>query len=130
MTDTPKPINWNIIVIASLGVFVWYQSRNTPTVEPKPKPTPTIEATVKDVKNENLKQLSKAFSDAATQVENKKFQYARELLEYMQSITKAAREQSNKPFDLMLGQMIPDELVGHEKEVADGLRRIAAAWLK
>lgn len=128
--------DWNLqgwlplAAVAAMFAYVVYTRQ--PQVEPRPQPQPTvsIESTVKSVKEANAKALADAFEDAANQVEQGKFKYARELLEYMQPITKAAREQANKPFDLMIGQTIPDELSGKEKEVAAELRRIAKAWLK
>ena len=129
--DISKWLPW--VAVAVLAYFLF----NKPTtVEPvDPTPTPIVEridinGTVKSVKAANLQSLSDAFEDAAKQVEAGKFKYARELLEYMQPITKSAREQSNKPFDLMIGQLIPDELAGKEKQVADDLRKVAKAWLK
>ena len=129
--DISKWLPW--VAVAVLAYFLF----NKPTtVEPvDPTTTPIVEridinATVKSVKAANLQSLTDAFEDAAKQVEAGKFKYARELLEYMQPITKSAREQSNKPFDLMIGQLIPDELAGKEKQVADDLRKVAKAWLK
>ena len=129
--DFSKWLPW--VAVAVLAYFLF----NKPsTVEPvDPTPTPIVErvdinGTIKSVKAANLQSLSDAFEDAAKQVEAGKFKFARELLEYMQPITKSAREQSNKPFDLMIGQLIPDELAGKEKQVADDLRKVAKAWLK
>jgi len=129
--DVLKWLPW--VAVAVLAYFLF----NKPTtVEPvDPTPTPIVErvdinGTIKSVKAANLQSLSDAFEDAAKQVESGKFKFARELLEYMQPITKSAREQSNKPFDLMIGQLIPDELAGKEKQVADDLRKVAKAWLK
>lgn len=129
--DVSKWLPW--VAVAVLAYFLF----NKPTtVEPvDPTPTPIVEridinGTVKSVKAANFQSLSDAFEDAAKQVEAGKFKYARELLEYMQPITKSAREQSNKPFDWMIGQLIPDELAGKEKQVADDLRKVAKAWLK
>lgn len=129
--DISKWLPW--VAVAVLAYFLF----NKPTtVEPvDPTPTPIVErvdinGTIKSVKAANLQSLSDAFEDAAKQVESGKFKFARELLEYMQPITKSAREQSNKPFDLMIGQLIPDELAGKEKQVADDLRKVAKAWLK
>lgn len=116
--------------MAALLAYVLYTRQPSDNSGPQPQPTVSVEATVKSVKAANAKALSDAFEDAANQVEQGKFKFARELLEYMQPITKAAREQSNKPFDLMIGQTIPDEFAGKEKEVAAELRRIAKAWLK
>lgn len=131
MTESKKSeVNpWLIVAVLAVGYLLW-------TRQPAPSPTPdnntvaSIDATIKQVKADQLKALAKSFDDAANQVEAGKFKYARELLEYMQPITKSAREQANKPFDLMIGQMIPDELVGKEKQVADDLRKVAKAWLK
>lgn len=129
--DFSKWLPW--VAVAVLAYFLF----NKPTtVEPvDPTPTPIVEridinGTVKSVKAANLQSLSDAFEDAAKQVESGKFKFARELLEYMQPITKSAREQSNKPFDLMIGQLIPDELTGKEKQVAEDLRKVAKAWLR
>ena len=129
--DFSKWLPW--VAVAVLAYFLF----NKPVVvEPvDPTPTPIVEridinGTIKSVKAANLQSLSDAFEDAAKQVESGRFKFARELLEYMQPITKSAREQSNKPFDLMIGQLIPDELTGKEKQVADDLRKVAKAWLR
>jgi hypothetical protein len=132
-TTSNQYLPW--IVVAVLGYLLFVrQPQPAPTPGPDDnKPAPvvvSVESTVKQVKADQLKALAASFEDAAIQVEAGKFKYARELLEYMQPITKEAREAANKPFDLMVGQMIPDELAGKEKQVADDLRRIAKAWLK
>jgi len=131
--DFSKWLPW--VAVAVMAYFLFNKPVAVEPVDPTPTPTPIVEridinGTVKSVKAANLQSLSDAFEDAAKQVEAGKFKFARELLEYMQPITKSAREQSNKPFDLMIGQLIPDELTGKEKQVADDLRKVAKAWLR
>lgn len=132
-TTTTKETNWLPWVFLAVGIYFWNISEQK-TVDPVVPPSPVdridINGTVKAVKAANVQALSDAFEDAAKQVESGKFKFARELLEYMQPLTKSAREQSNKPFDLMIGQIVPDELSGKEKQVADDLRKVAKAWLK
>ena len=133
-TTTTKETKWLPWVAVAVVIYFWNQSRQQPTVDPVVPPSPVeridINGTVKAVKAANVQALSDAFEDAAKQVEAGKFKFARELLEYMQPLTKSAREQSNKPFDLMIGQIVPDELAGKEKQVADDLRKVAKAWLR
>ena len=129
--DISKWLPW--VAVAVMAYFL-FANKQQPTVDPVTPPSPVeridINGTVKAVKAASVQALSDAFEDAAKQVEAGKFKFARELLEYMQPITKSAREQSNKPFDLMIGQIVPDELAGKEKQVADDLRKVAKAWLK
>ena len=129
--DISKWLPW--VAVAVLAYFV-FQNKQETTDPITPTPTPIeridVNGTVKAVKAANVQALSDAFEDAAKQVEAGKFKFARELLEYMQPLTKSAREQSNKPFDLMIGQIVPDELAGKEKQVADDLRKVAKAWLR
>jgi hypothetical protein len=133
MNTATKETNWLPWVFLAVGIYFWKISEEKP-VDPVVPPSPVeridINGTVKAVKAANEQALSDAFEDAAKQVEAGKFKFARELLEYMQPLTKSAREQSNKPFDLMIGQLIPDELTGKEKQVADDLRKVAKAWLR
>ena len=132
-TTTTKETNWLPWVFLAVGIYFWNISEQK-TVDPVVPPSPVdridINGTVKAVKAANVQALSDAFEDAAKQVEAGKFKFARDLLEYMQPLTKSAREQSNKPFDLMIGQIVPDELSGKEKQVADDLRKVAKAWLR
>ena len=132
-TTTTKETNWLPWVFLAVGIYFWNISEHK-TVDPVVPPSPVdridINGTVKAVKAANVQVLSDAFEDAAKQVEAGKFKFARDLLEYMQPLTKSAREQSNKPFDLMIGQIVPDELSGKEKQVADDLRKVAKAWLR
>jgi hypothetical protein len=130
-TSSNQYLPW--IVVAVLGYLLFVRQ---PSPAPGPddnKPAPvvvSIESTVKQVKADQLKALATSFETLASEVEAGRFRYSRELLEYMKPLTKEAREASNKPFDLMIGQMIPDELAGKEKQVADDLRKVAKAWLK
>jgi hypothetical protein len=132
--STQQYLPW--IVVAVLGYMLF--ARQPAPVPPTPgpddnRPVPvvvSIESTVKQVKADQLKALATSFETLASEVEAGKFKYARELLEYMNPLTKEAREAANKPFDLMVGNMIPDELTGKEKQVADDLRKVAKAWLR
>lgn len=132
-TTSSQYLPW--IVVAVLG-YLLFVRQPSPAPTPGPddnKPAPvvvSIDSTVKQVKADQLKALATSFETLATEVEAGKFKYARELLEYMKPLTKEAREAANKPFDLMIGQMIPDELAGKEKQVAEDLRKVAKAWLK
>lgn len=123
-----------IVAAVVVAYLLWTRPAPQPVPEPdhddKPRPVATIDSVVKQVKADQLKALSASFETLADEVEAGKFKYAREVLEYMQPLTKEARQAANKPFDLLIGQMIPDELAGKEKQVADDLRKVAKAWLK
>lgn len=133
-TSSNQYLPWIVVAVLGYLLFVRQPSPVPPTPGPDDnKPAPvvvSVESTVKQVKADQLKGLAASFETLANEVEAGKFKYARELLEYMKPLTKEAREAANKPFDLMIGQMIPDELAGKEKQVADDLRKVAKAWLK
>ena len=118
-----QPNYLGIIVLVAVGFWLYNQKPDS-----KPEPVVTVESATKAVFPATAKGYAAAFEDAAKQVEASKFKYARELLEYLKPLTTQARIDAQKPFDVTLGTQIPDEIAGHEVEVAALLRRVAKSW--
>lgn len=127
-----KQTNWlPYAVIAVLGYLVWHNS----TLPPNPNPTPspvTIEKATGSVLSAMKAANAKAFNDAADRVESKEITTDKQLFEFVQPVTKSARETANKPFDVALDLQLPRNedgtFSGKEAEVVKLLRRIAKAW--
>jgi len=72
------------------------------------------------------------FLEAASKVEKGEIKTDKELFDFVQPATKAAREQANKPFDLSLEMTLPRNddgtFAGKEIEAGKILRKIARSW--
>ena len=132
----PTKKNWlPYAVIAVLGYMVWSHQGTAPTPpNPNPIPTPavTIEKTTSNVLAAMKLANSKAFNDAADRVESGEIKTDKQLFEFVQPATKAARETANKPFDIALDLSLPrnddGSFTGKESEVAKLLRKIGKSW--
>lgn len=116
---------------------VTIDGEETPKPDPIPNPpkpdepvTPgSIEATVKQVLPTQAKGFTEVFNEAAAKVEAKAIKSDRELLDFVKPATTKARQEANKPFDIMLEQSLPNgSFAGKEIEVSALLKRIAKSW--
>jgi len=75
---------------------------------------------------------ARVFNLAADKVEKGEIKTDKELFDFIQPATKAAREQANKPFDMSLEMTLPrnedGSFAGKEIEAGKVLRRIAKSW--
>jgi hypothetical protein len=74
------------------------------------------------------KSYGATFSEAANEVQNKRLQTDRQLLDYVKPKIEAARKEAQAPFDAMCEKELPESFVGKEADVAELLRRIARSW--
>jgi len=134
MSDKTQPNYLPWIAVAILGYLLYSQQTKQ---DPKPvDPTPVVNVTIEKatagvllaMKFEN----ARVFNEAAVKVESGAIKTDKELFDFLQPATKAAREQANKPFDLSLEMTLPRNEDGtfsqKEKEAAAILRRIARSW--
>ena len=136
MSDTKQPDLANCLpwlIAAGLGYLLWTRQDAAP--EPSPDPKPTVVAIEKATANvfARMKADNKiAFEQAADKVERGKIKSDKELFDFIQPLTKLARELANKPFDIALEMTLPrnedGSFAGKEIEAAKVLRRVAKSW--
>jgi hypothetical protein len=135
MSDTKNELTLGTIApwiaVAFLGYMLWTKQDAAPSPEPKPVAV-TIEKATSSVLATIKAENSRVFLEAASKVEKGEIKTDKELFDFVQPATKAAREQANKPFDLALEMTLPrnesGSFTGVEGEVAKVLRRIAKSW--
>lgn len=132
--ETKQP-NWLAIVLAlALGGMWYYNNHKEPTVDPSDKEVVVkfnIDKTTKATYGPLYRQdMAKAFEDVAVRIEAGEFKYARELFDAVKPLVQKAGVATEGQFNLMLGQITPDEITGNEKTVAEDWRKVAKAWLK
>jgi len=120
------------IIAAGLGYLLWTKDASpAPTPDPKPV-TVTIEKATAGVLATIKAENARVFNEAASKVEKGEIKTDKELFDFVQPATKAAREQANKPFDLSLEMTLPrnddGSFTGKEIEAGKVLRRIAKSW--
>jgi hypothetical protein len=129
---TSAATNWlPWIAVAVLAFIVMSDRPKAP--EPGPGPSPiTIEQATKSILPSIKAANAKIFEDAASKVESKEITTDKQLYEFVQPATKAARESANRPFDVSLDLSLPRNddgtFAGKELEVATLLRKIAKSW--
>jgi hypothetical protein len=118
--DLNKYLPW--LIVAGLGYMLWIK-------KPDDSPTPaSVEKITSQVFAEMRKSYGAAFNDAANEVESKRLQSDRQLLDFVKPKIEAARKQSQMSFDAMCEKELPESFLGKEAEVAALLRRIAKSW--
>ncbi|MFN7318409.1 MAG: hypothetical protein ACK5S6_02760, partial [bacterium] len=93
MTDTEKTsgdinkyLPW--LIVAGLGYMLWVKK---PDDSP---PAPSVEKTTSQVFGEMRKSYGATFSEAATEVQNKRLQTDRQLLDFVKPKIEAARKEA------------------------------------
>jgi len=119
------------IAVAFLGYMLWTKQDVAPSPEPKPVAV-TIEKATSSVLATMKAENARVFLEAASKVEKGEIKTDKELFDFVQPATKAAREQANKPFDMSLEMTLPRNddgtFAGKEIEAGKVLRRIAKSW--
>jgi hypothetical protein len=105
-----------------LGVMLFRQQ------DAKPDALPSVEKTTVSVFKDMRKSYGATFNDAANEVESKRLQSDRQLLDFVKPKIEAARKEAQSPFDAMCERELPESFLGKEAEVAALLRRIAKSW--
>lgn len=118
--DVDKYLPWAVAIV--LGVMLFRQQ------EAKPDASPSVEKTTTSVFKDMRKSYGATFNDAANEVDAKRLQSDRQLLEFVKSKIEAARKEAQAPFDAMCERELPESFLGKEAEVAALLRRIAKSW--
>jgi hypothetical protein len=118
--DINKYLPW--LIVAGLGYMLWVK-------KPDDSPTPaSVEKTTSQVFSEMRTSYGATFSEAATEVQNKRLQTDRQLLDFVKPKIEAARKEAQAPFDAMCERELPESFVGKEADVAALLRRIEKSW--
>ena len=118
--DVKKYLPWAVAIV--LGVMLFRQQ------DAKPDASPTVEKTTSSVFKDMRKSYGATFNDAANEVESKRLQSDRQLLDFVRPKIEAARKEAQAPFDAMCERELPESFLGKEAEVAALLRRIAKSW--
>ena len=118
--DLNKYLPWAIVIV--MGVMLFRQQ------EAKPDALPSVEKTTSSVFKDMRKSYGAAFNDAANEVESKRLQSDRQLLDFVKPKIEVARKDAQAPFDAMCERELPESFVGKESDVAALLRRIAKSW--
>lgn len=118
--DLNKYLPWAVAIV--LGVMLFRQQ------DAKPDASPSVEKTTSSVFKDMRKSYGAAFNDAANEVESKRLQSDRQLLDFVRPKIEAARKEAQAPFDSMCERELPESFLGKEAEVAALLRRIAKSW--
>ena len=120
LVDLNKYLPWAVAIV--LGVMLFRQQ------DAKPDASPTVEKTTSSVFQNMRKSYGATFNDAANEVESKRLQSDRQLLDFVRPKIEAARKEAQAPFDAMCEKELPESFLGKEAEVAALLRRIAKSW--
>lgn len=118
--DLNKYLPWAVAIV--LGVILFRQQ------DAKPDASPSVEKTTASVFKDMRKSYGATFNDAANEVESKRLQSDRQLLDFVRPKIEAARKEAQSPFDAMCEKEFPESFVGKEADVAALLRRIAKSW--
>lgn len=118
--DVNKYLPWAVAIV--LGVMLFRQQ------EAKPDASPSVEKTTASVFKDMKRGYGAAFNDAANEVDAKRLQSDRQLLDFVRPKIEAARKEAQVPFDAMCEKELPESFVGKEADVAALLRRIAKSW--
>lgn len=118
--DLNKYLPWAVAIV--LGVMLFRQQ------DAKPDASPSVEKTTASVFKDMRKSYGAAFNDAANEVDAKRLQSDRQLLDFVRPKIEAARKEAQAPFDAMCEKELPESFLGEEAEVAALLRRIAKSW--
>jgi len=118
--DINKYLPW--LIVAGLGYLLWVKKPDDSAAKP------SVEKTTSQVFVEMRKSYGAAFNDAANEVESKRLQSDRQLLDFVRPKIEAARKEAQAPFDSMCERELPESFLGKEAEVAALLRRIAKSW--
>ena len=118
--DLNKYLPWAVAIV--LGVMLFRQQ------EAKPDASPSVEKTTASVFKDMRKSYGAAFNDAANEVDAKRLQSDRQLLEFVKPKIEAARKEAQAPFDAMCEKELSESFVGKEADVAALLRRISKSW--
>ena len=121
------------IITAVLGYLLLTKQDGAPEPSPDPKPVAvTIEKATAGVLGTMRTENARVFNEAASKVEKGEIKTDKELFDFVQPATKAAREQANKPFDIAFETTLPrnddGSFAGKEIDAAKVLRRIAKSW--
>lgn len=118
--DLNKYLPWAVAI--ALGVMLFRQQ------DAKPDAFSSAEKITASVFKDMRKSYGAAFNDAANEVDAKRLQSDRQLLEFVKPKIEAARKEAQSPFDAMCEKELPESFLGKEAEVSSLLRRIAKSW--
>ena len=129
-TDITSYLPWFAVVV--LSYMLWTKDASpAPTPDPRPIKV-TLEKATAGVLATMRTENARVFNLAADKVEKGEIKTDKELFDFIQPATKAAREQANKPFDMSLEMTLPRNedgtFTGKEIEAGKVLRRIAKSW--
>ena len=137
MSDTKKAefdittlVPWGVALV--LGYMLWTKD-TAPGPTPDPKPiTVTLEKATAGVYPTIRSENARIFYEAAKKLRSKEIQFDRQLFDYVNSATKAAREAANKPFDVAFEATLPrgedGSFLNMEEQAAKVLERVAKSW--
>lgn len=123
MPEPKEPVSlmpW--ILVAILGLIV-IQTKYESTGD-----VPAVEKVTSQVFPAMQKSYGAVFSEAANEVQNKRLQTDRQLLDYVKPRIEAARKEAQAAFDAMCEKNLPESFEGKEAEVAAFLRKVAKSW--
>ena len=125
--DIATIVPW--FIAGALGYLLWTKQDVTP--EPKPIVV-TIEKATAGVLSTMRAENARIFNEAADKIRRKEIKHSKELFDFVNSATKAARESANKPFDVAFEATLPTDSEGFflnmEEQAAKVLERIAKSW--
>jgi hypothetical protein len=116
-----KKNNLPIIALVAIGAFLLFSQK------PADKQG-SVEKTTSQVFKDMKKAYGVVFSSASSEVLSKGLGTDRQLLEFVKPKIEQARKDSQKAFDSMCEESLPETFEGKEKEVADFLNRVARSW--
>lgn len=118
--DLNKYLPWALAIV--LGVMLFRQQ------DARPDASPSVEKITASVFKDMRKSYGATFNDAANEVDAKRLQSDRQLLEFVKPKIEAARKEAQSTFDAMCEKELPESFLGKEAEVSSLLRRIAKSW--
>jgi hypothetical protein len=116
-TDLNKLLPWAIVAV--LG-FMLLKNNQVGSSD--------VEKATSQVFVDMRKGYSDVFKEAASEVEGKKIQTDRQLLDYVKVRIEEARKKAQIPFDAVCEKEIPESFLGKEAEVSSLLMRISKSW--
>jgi hypothetical protein len=128
--DITTLVPWGVAIV--LGYMLWTKDA-TPGPTPDPKPiTVTLEKATSGIYPTIRSENARIFYEAAKKIRSKEIQFDKQLFDYVNAATKAAREAANKPFDVAFEATLPRDEEGSflnmEEQAAKVLERIAKSW--
>ena len=120
-------------LMVAIGYLLLTRQPSSPTPTPDPKPvTVTIEKATAGVFPLVRSEHTRIFNKAADMIRSKEIKHDKELFDYVNAATKAAREAASKPFDVAFEATLPRDAEGSflnmEEQAAKVLERVAKSW--